>query len=256
MKATSIPVYEESFETSGVDAVGKKFILSPEEFKIKGTNEHITIIDCIRENKDKSYYYQEQTTKKKIIIHYTMGFLKGDIAQLTKGHISVPFVIGRNGNIYNLFPSKYWSYHLGPDAIGGNEPMSKESIGIELSNIGPLKSIGNNLVTTYSDSDVYCSIDEQHFYTKLPTKYRKFEYYAKFTESQYVSLIKLIKFLCRKYNLPSEFIDISDRYNLLSKKQFKAFSGIASHVNCRDDKTDIGPAFDWDRIINEIKLME
>src|SRR5262245_53443198 len=120
MKATSISGHEASFQENGTDALGKKFILTPGEFKIKGTNESVSIIDCVRSNNDKSYYYQEQTTKRKIIIHYTMGYLKGDIATLTKGHVSVPFVVGRNGNIYNLFASKLWSYHLGSVDVSVN----------------------------------------------------------------------------------------------------------------------------------------
>lgn len=255
MKANSIQSHEASFDTTGIDAVGKKFILTKGDFPIKGTSESITIIDCVRENKDKSYYYEEPTTKRKIILHFTMGYLKGDIATLTKGHVSVPFVIGRNGKIYNLFASKYWSYHLGAGATGGNSAMSKESIGIELSNIGPLIRKGDNLVTTYGDNDIYCNINETQFYTKLATKYREYEYYAKFTESQYSNLIKLIKFLCSKYNLPTNFIEPANRYNLLSNSQFSNFSGIASHVNCRNDKTDIGPAFDWDRVIAGVQTI-
>ncbi len=252
MKATSISTHEASFDKNGIDACGKEFILTPEECNIKGTDEFITIIDCVRANNDKSYYYEEETAKKKIILHFTMGYLKGDIATLTNGHVSVPFVIGRNGNIYNLFASKYWSYHLGPGAVGGNTAMSKECIGIEISNIGPLKKIGNNLVTTYSDTDIYCTIDETQFYTQLPAKYRDYEYYAKFTENQYRSLIKLLRFLCGKYSLPAEFADPIDRYNVLSESKFTGFTGILSHVNCRTCKTDIGPAFEWDRVIQEV----
>lgn len=251
MKATSIAGHESAFQSNGIDGAGKKFILTVETAKIKGTTEEVTFIDCQRENKDKSFYYEETTSKKKIAIHFTMGYLKGDVATLTKQHVSVPFLVGRNGNIYNLFASKYWSYHLGPTAVGGNEPMSKECIGIELSNIGPLKKIGNNLVTTYSDSDVYCSLDETQFYEKLATKYRGYEYYAKFTESQYKSLVKLLRFLCGKYNIPKTFLGEANRYQTLSANDFVKFSGIVSHVNCRKDKVDIGPAFDWNKVIQE-----
>lgn len=253
MKATSILGHEASFHSNGIDAVGKTFILTPEEVKIGGTNETITFIDCVRQNKDKSYYYEEETNKRKIILHFTMGYLKGDVATLTKDHVSVPFILGRNGNIYNIFASKYWSYHLGPGAIGGNTGMSKECIGIEISNIGPLKRIGDNLVSTYSDTDVYCNINETQFYTKLETKYRGYEYFATFTEQQYGSLIKLLKFLTFKYNIPRKFVAEASRYNLLSEKDFTQFSGIASHVNCRADKVDIGPAFNWDKLINGLK---
>lgn len=252
MKAISIPGHEASFQTNGIDAVGKKFILTDETVKIKGSADTITVTDCTRDNKSKAHYYEEATSKTKIILHYTMGYLKGDIATLTKGHVSVPFVIGRNGVIYNLFASKYWSYHLGAGAAGGNTAMSKACIGIELSNIGPLKQIGNNLVTTYSDTDVYCTLNDTQFYVKLPAKYRGFEYYARFTENQYTALAGLTRFLCGKYNLPKTFLSEPKRYQLLTADEFTGFTGIASHVNCRKDKTDIGPAFDWDKLIQAV----
>jgi N-acetyl-anhydromuramyl-L-alanine amidase AmpD len=249
MKAASLVSHENSFQTSGIDAAGKKFILKPINVKINSTGESFQIMDCSRENKSKDHYYVEETAKKKIILHFTMGYLKGDIATLTKGHVSVPFVVGRNGIIYNLFASKYWSYHLGPDAVGGNTPMSRESIGIEISNIGPLKRVGDNLVTTYSNTDVYCSLQETQYYTKLPTKYRTYEYFATYTEAQYKAVILLLKFLCEKYSLPKAFISADKRYLLLDETTFVNFKGIATHVNCRTGKVDIGPAFDWNRVI-------
>jgi N-acetylmuramoyl-L-alanine amidase len=252
MKAASISTHENTFQSNGVDSFGKKFILRDGTFPIKGTGDTIKIMDCARDNGDKSFFYQEETTKKKIALHFTMGYLKGDIATLTKQHVSVPFVIGRNGLIYNLFASKYWSYHLGPGAIGGNTGMSRECIGIEISNIGPLKKIGDNLVTTYSDQDVYCSLAETQYYTKLKTKYRGFEYFASYTTSQYEAISKLIKFLCAKYNLPKNFLNEPERYEVMTEIGFKNFTGVVSHVNCRKDKVDIGPAFDWNKIIQSV----
>ncbi len=249
MKASSILNHESTFQSNGLDSFGKKFILTEGTFPIKDTPETIKIMDCARDNGDKSFFYQEVTAKKKIVLHYTMGYLKGDIGTLTQQHVSVPFVIGRNGVIYNLFASKYWSYHLGPGARGGNTPMSRESIGIEISNIGPLKMIGNNLVTTYSDSDIYCTLDEKQYYTKLTTKYRGYEFYATYTNAQYEAINQLIKFLCAKYNIPKNFLNEPERYEIMTDEGFTNFTGIASHVNCRNDKTDIGPAFEWNKII-------
>lgn len=252
MRATSISAHEATFQNNGVDSEGKQFILTDETVTIPGTTESITFVDCKRENGDKSYYYEQEHVKRKIALHFTMGYLKGDIATLTKQHVSVPFVIGRNGNIYNLFASKYWSYHLGPGAAGGNTAMSRECIGIEISNIGPLKKIGNNLVSTYSNTDIYCSLDETQYYTELSNDYRGYKYYAKFTSNQYDSTIKLIKFLSGKYNIPKTFVSESRRFQTLTATEFTSFSGIVSHVNCRTDKVDIGPAFDWQRLISGV----
>jgi N-acetyl-anhydromuramyl-L-alanine amidase AmpD len=254
MKAANTIDHENSFQSSGIDSAGKKFILTEGTFPVKGTTETVKIMDCARDNGDKSFFYQEETAKRKIVLHFTMGYLKGDIATLTKQHVSVPFVIGRNGIIYNLFASKYWSYHLGPGAIGGNTGMSKESVGIEISNIGPLKLIGDNLVTSYSNDDIYCSLADTQYYTKLNPKYRNWEYFATYTPAQYEAIIKLLRFLCAKYNLPKTFTDEPARYNTMTDEEFRNFTGIVSHVNCRPDKVDIGPAFDWNKVIEGVKL--
>jgi N-acetylmuramoyl-L-alanine amidase len=249
MKATSIPNHEISFQSTGLDSSGKKFILTQGDYPIKNSNDTVRLINCVRQNGDKSYYYEEETAKKKIVLHFTSGYLRPDIANLTARRVSVPFVLARNGNIYNLFSSKYWSYHLGPGAVGGNTAMSKECLAIEISNIGPLKKIGSNLVSTYSNSDVYCTMDEKQFYTKLTTPYRGFQYYAKFTPAQYDALALLLKFLSGKYNIPLQFVQESKRYNTLTANEFVKFKGVVSHANCRLDKCDIGPAFDWNRLI-------
>ncbi len=249
MKATSIPNHELSFHTTGLDSSGKKFILTEGDYKIKGSNDMVHLVDCVRQNGDKSYYFEEVTEKKKIVLHFTMGYLKPDIATLTTRRVSVPFVVARNGLIYNLFASKYWSYHLGPGAAGGNTAMSKECLGIEISNIGPLKKIGNNLVSTYSNSDVYCTIADTQLYTKLSTPYRGFQYYAKFTSAQYDAVALLLRFLSGKYDIPLQFVQESKRFNTMTAGEFTNFKGVVSHVNCRTDKCDIGPAFEWNRLI-------
>ena len=88
MKASGIINHENSFRQTGIDNNGKQFNLTPETVQIKGTNETITVIDYARTNGDKSYFYQEETVKKKIILHFTMGYLKGDIATLTTSRLA------------------------------------------------------------------------------------------------------------------------------------------------------------------------
>ena len=249
MKATSINALESSFRATGKDAFGKKFNLSEVQVNVPGFIEKLKLIDCIRENNDKSFFNEEILPKSKIVIHFTAGYLKGDIATLTQpgNHVSVPFVIARSGDIYNLWASKYWSYHLGKNAVGGNTEMSSKTIAIEISNIGCLKKSGNNLVTTYSNTDVYCSLDEITFYAKVPA-YRGFEYFATFTQAQYHSLKLLLKFLSNKYNIPYTFLPTNKRFNLFTPAEASSFKGICTHVNFRADKWDIGPAFDWSKI--------
>lgn len=252
MKATSIPNHEKTFFETGRDSDGKEFNLTEMTVPIKGTNEAMPYINCRPKNGDASFYYQEINEKTQIVLHYTAGYLKGDIAALSKpnNHVSTPFIIARNGKILNLWSSAFWSYHLGSGAIGGNTNGSKRTIAIELSNIGFLKRIDNKLVTVYSDTDVYCDIKEKQFYTKLESPYREELYYAKFTRRQYHSLQLLLRYLTAEYNIPYTFLPENKRYEIVAEEELVNFRGITSHVNYRPSgKWDIGPAFDWGHII-------
>ena len=253
MKATSIPNHEKRFRSTGIDSSCKKHLLKPFEVAIPGLVERIEMIECVRENGDESFFFKEEFTKQRIVLHFTAGYLKGDIDTLTKpeSYVSISFVIARDGSIYNLWTSKYWSYHLGPGAQGGNTEMSKTSIGIEISNIGYLEKSSSNLVTQYRSSDIYCSITETSFYTKIPA-YRGKEYFATLEEEQYNSVIKLLRFLTAEYKIPREFLDESKRYDVVN--DIASFKGITSHVNYRPTrKWDIGPAFKWDRVISGVR---
>lgn len=248
MLAKDIPTYEADFKRNGVDSNGKKHKLSQLATPIPGDNRNLVVTRCIPQSGDTSFYYTEKPIKDRVVLHFTAGYLKGDIATLTKTnyHVSVPFVVARDGVIYNLWSSGYWSYHLGPGTVGGNEEMSKRSIGVEISNIGPLRRSGDKIMTIYDK--VYCDFDDLQYFERTP--YRGHDYYAKFTDAQYNSTIELVRYLTGKFNIPRQFLPLNKRYE--TTQDITRFHGIASHVNFRTDKFDIGPAFDWDRVIQGV----
>lgn len=255
MKASNIPAYEADFRAKGVDADGKAFALSPFQVKIPGTSESFEVVSAKLKSGDESFFYKEAQPKKRIVVHFTAGYLKGDISALTRkdNHVSTPFVVARDGTIYNLFSSKHWSYHLGPNAQGGNAPMSKGSIGIELSNVGYLRPSGNNLVTYMSGSDVYCTLDDKALYQKLAAPFRGYTYFATHTDAQYKSLTNLLRYLTATYDIPPAFVPEAQRYDVY--KSVATFQGITTHVNYQPQsygKWDIGPAFDWSRVIGAL----
>ena len=255
MNVSKINRHEASFFTEKKDALGKVFSLADKSIPILNSDEIMEYVQCKREPNDSSFYYEEKFDKTQIVIHFTAGYLKGDIATLTtpNNHVSTPFIIGRNGKILNMWPSSYWSYHLGSGAVGGNTKGCKKTIAIEMSNIGYLKKVGNNLASVYSDTDVYCSLDETDFYTKLETPFRGQEYYATFTEEQYESLIVLLRYLTNQYNIPRDFLEIEKRYETGTIEDIPNFKGIVSHINYRNSgKWDFGPAFDWDKLITGV----
>lgn len=247
MRANRIPAHEEDFATRRVDSLGKRHHLEPNAIEIPDENREMPYVRVKPVSGDETYYYRTRGDKDQIVLHFTMGYLKGDIGVLTTPdyHVSVPFVVGRDGTIYNLFYSGFWSYHLGKGAVGGNSARSAASIGIELSNIGPLVRRDDRLTSVYDDEDTYCTIDDADLYTSLP--FRDFEHYATFSEAQYDALVDLLRYLTARYDIARALLPAEDRFETLS--DVPDFEGIVSHVNYRGTgKVDIGPVFDWDRV--------
>ncbi|EYF07210.1 N-acetylmuramoyl-L-alanine amidase [Chondromyces apiculatus] len=241
------------FQTSGSGG----YKLTPKTLSGGGTS--VDVVDCVRADGNTSYYYDTEVEKSLVVLHYTAGQLTGDIPTLTKKDykVSVSYVLARDGTLYRLFDDARWSYHLGgSDAdpcIGGNEFNSKRSVAIEISNFGWLKESGNGLIT-YSGTS-YCTKEDTHLFHTLTGPWRGQRYFATFTEAQYASLKKLLKYLTGKHNIPYKFLsaegaqDKAARHVLFtSKEEARAFKGIASHINFRQGKWDIGPAFDWHRL--------
>ncbi|MCK8521028.1 N-acetylmuramoyl-L-alanine amidase [Aquimarina sp. D1M17] len=255
MKATSIAKHEKNFFDTGRDTAGKQFILTPSSVPIKGSQEKMLYVQCRAKNGDTSFYIEEKHKKKQIVLHYTAGYLKGDVAALSRPNhrVSVPFIIARNGTILNLWSSAFWAYHLGSGAVGGNTNGGRRTIAIEMSNIGFLKRIGDNLVTVYNDNDVYCHIDDRQFYTKLDIPFRGEQYFATYTTKQYKSLVLLLRYLTAEYDIPATFLPEDKRYKIVAEEELVNFMGITSHVNYRTSgKWDIGSAFDWDLVIRSL----
>ncbi len=210
-------------------------------------------------NNPKDFWHSSEKTKKeRILLHFTAGRLVSDISALTgkpKGTgptVTVSYVLARDGTIYELFDSDFWGYHLGSmDQLNAsakiktsNTYQSSSSVAIEISNFGSLKKKGNSLLA-WTGAE-YCSVNDKTAYTELETPYRGEKYFASYTDQQYASLASLLDFLSSKHNIPLSFLPVEKRYELLKSAPTK---GVYSHVNFRADKTDIGPAFDWSKII-------
>lgn len=229
MHPTDISVKEDKFADTLVLTSGQKFKSTGKTAICDGFE-----IESIRPSAE-TYYYPTSTKKKSICLHFTVGYIMSDIATLAKAgnHVSVSYVVDRAGRIYELFPDNYWSYHLGKGTIGGNEAMSKQSIGIEISNYGPLSLKNSKLMDAYGNT--YCSENETDLYEKHA--YRGNEYYATMSDPQIGATAALVKYLSAKHNIPLVFMD-SD-LPFASAAESTAFTGIFYHSNVRKDK------FDW-----------
>jgi len=110
---------------------------------------------------------------KFIIFHYTgMKNERDAIKRLTdsKSKVSSHYFIKNNGSIITLVPELYVSWHAGISSWKNYKSINKYSIGIEISNPGH----GNK--------------------------------YKKFSKKQIRSILKLSKFLIKKYKIKDKFI--------------------------------------------------
>ena len=110
---------------------------------------------------------------KFIVFHYTgMKSEKEAINRLTniKSKVSSHYFIKKSGKIINLVPELYTSWHAGISSWENYKSINKYSIGIEISNSG-------------------------HEYK-----------YKKFSKKQILSILKLSKYLIKKYKIKIQYI--------------------------------------------------
>ncbi len=113
------------------------------------------------------------TKIKFIIFHYTgMKNEKDAIKRLTdnKSKVSSHYFIKNNGEVITLVPELYISWHAGISSWQNYKSINKHSIGIEISNPG-------------------------HNFN-----------YKKFSKKQIHSILKLTKYLIKKYKIKNKFI--------------------------------------------------
>jgi len=105
---------------------------------------------------------------KFIIFHYT-GMKKESeaISRLTdiQSEVSCHYLIKNNGEIITMVPESYIAWHAGKSSWGSYKSLNKDSIGIEITNPG-----------------------------------HEFKY-KKFSKKQIISLLRLSKFLIKKYKI-------------------------------------------------------
>jgi hypothetical protein len=138
MHARDLPAFEAGFRGDGLDSSGRRHTLRPLSVPIPGENRNLEVVRLKPADGIETYYTAEAAPKERVALHFTTGYIRGDVQVLTvpksdpARRVSVAFLIARDGNIYNLFDSRYWAYHLGPTAVGGNTAMSRSSVGVEI----------------------------------------------------------------------------------------------------------------------------
>lgn len=177
---------------------------------------------------DDNQYYHSTQKKKRIVLHHTAGGTA--ISSINwwdryRDHVCTPYIIDRDGTIYEVFPPQYWAYALGINSSWAE----KKSIHIEICNYGWLNKINGQYYTGYGtpiSEDKVVEYNEKH---------RGHLYYEKYTDAQVESVMYLINYLSEKFNIEIKDVEKFWWYNKQSKKT------LISHTTVRKDKSDIHP---------------
>lgn len=188
-------------------------------------------------------YITDITPKYSIILHHTCGATAdGAISwwDQTPDRVGCPFVIDRDGTIYETFDPSMWAFHIGLN--NDDNYFEKHAISIELVALGEL----------YEEKGQY------YFYPlgypnpikkrvvpgdeviKLKTAYKGKNLFHAYTEAQIVALGELITYCVDKFNieLPDKLGDIFSYNPDVANKHI---NGLFGHGVLRKDKNDIFP---------------
>jgi N-acetyl-anhydromuramyl-L-alanine amidase AmpD len=180
--------------------------------------------------------------KDLIILHFTAGTSAASAANGWTQHVAVPYVIDLDGTIYELFDPACWAFHLG---IKGDphHVQDMRSIGIEIANVGPLKKVGSQMNFWPADFGTkFCDEGDTGRYVRQG--FRTMDYFAAYPKQQMEAVAALVSYLCDRFSI-SKSLPPSTKQFECDPGFYGSYKGIATHANFRQDKWDIGPAFDW-----------
>jgi len=171
-------------------------------------------------------YYQSVYPKKHIFLHHTAGgSAASSVAHWASNpdHIATPYIIDRDGTIYECFSPQFWAYHLG---VKGNGQIEKSSIGIEICSYGGLKDD-----KTYTGKII--PKDKQ-----AKCDFRGYQYWEAYTPEQIAALKLLLPYLLDRFKITPQ-IDRKDFWEYKNPSTLPP--GIYSHTTVRKDKIDVFP---------------
>jgi peptidoglycan hydrolase-like protein with peptidoglycan-binding domain len=199
-------------------------------------------------------WFEQSQTKKYVLWHCTQGRssatpVNGKPGEATssidgwnddQGRIGTPYLIDRKGTIYRTFKDdSQWIFHLG--LKGTNGLYDKASVGIEMANELELQRSGG-------DYYAFDAVGRNNRYVGdvFECDWREHHYWARLSEPQIDSMIRLTLDVCERYKIEPLFYYPSTKFDY--PRCFEVAT-ILCHSNCRKDKTDmILEDWVWDKI--------
>jgi len=191
----------------------------------------------------KGQYFADLTTKKFVVWHGTAGRtahtpVSGRPGKATTSidgwnnnadRVGAPWLVDRDGTVFETFNDSGWIYHLGLKGTKG--AYDKQSVAIEFANEGPLDLDGDRLYAfgMNTPNTVYNGPFITH-------DWRGFNFFAQLDEPQVDAGIELSLDICKRHKIEPVFYYPSTTYDF--PRCFQVAT-IICHSNCRTDKTDL-----------------
>lgn len=192
-------------------------------------------------------YMQQETAKRQIVLHFTAGSTaRGAFDSWVRDSrtVATAFIVDLNGTIYETFDPRYWAFALGVKG-GLARPSEQAAIQIEIVGWGPLKRVGGALYSWPKNwGNRYCGVEETSKYVRKP--FRGIDYFSDYPSVQFEAVAALCRYLCQRFEIPAD-IPPADFRGVCNVSRANLFRGVVAHENYRQDKWDVGPAWDWAR---------
>lgn len=148
------------------------------------------------------------------------------------------YIISKNGDIYSLYDTEYYSTTF------GDLKIDRRIIKIAIENLGWLnKNTVNGMLSNWIGdpcrTDPYIRNWRGHFF------------WDKYTEEQFETLGKLCTELCETHNINKLIVPSQGYFESASK-----FNGVVCKSNYSDIYTDINPSFKFKYFFNDGKITE
>ena len=208
-----------------------------------------------------------QQTVDQFVIHYDACGLSRECFRVLneERNLSVHFMLDIDGTIYQTIDLKEQAWHA--------TTSNPRSIGIEIANVGAFDSPDADALSRW-----YAKDRDGRVRITIPTKYGdggvrtkgfvgrparngliegqvqgQTLYQYDFTPQQYAALIKLTAALCRVFpNIKCDYPRLNQK---LPDTVLANYRGVLGHYHIQTNKTDPGPAFQWDRVIDGAKKL-
>jgi N-acetylmuramoyl-L-alanine amidase len=188
-------------------------------------------------------WFADVTPKKYVVWHGTAGRTRDTPANGKPGlattsidawkrdeqRVGAPYLVDRDGTIYETFDDAYWIYHLGLKGTKGR--YDRASVAIELANELTLTLDGDRLHAfgMITPGTVYRGA---HF----TGDWRGGRFFAELDEVQVDAAIALTLDVCLRHRIEPAFYWPSTTFDF--PRCFR-IATIVCHSNCRADKTDL-----------------